>query len=217
MTNYAYIRISTAHQSPKAQRFGVLDYCNKQGLSNVKITIDTCTGAIRPEKRKLGKIIDDMKAGDNLIITEVSRLGRSLRDVLDVLEQVKNIGATVHVIKQALVLSEKGNTAGKLVVAMYSIFAEMERELIQQRVKEGINSAKARGVKFGRPKGWCKKLKLDEKEDEIRALLPMNLPVLHMARIFSVSPRTMKLWIARKIDKQKKIGQNPKPEQQTES
>ena len=208
MTNRAYIRISTTQQTPESQRHTILEYCKANKINKVKTTIETVSGAKDWNKRELAQIVEVIKEGDILIVSELSRLGRSMLDLLEVLQKIKAKGGIVHTIKENLILSDDGNIGGKMLVAIYGIIAELERDLISQRVRAGQANARARGVRFGQKKGTRRNLKLDPRWEEIIKLRTAKVSCQAMGRVFGVHGMTVRKWLKRHIDKHGNI-RNP--------
>lgn len=188
MTIWAYYRISTDKQDYNSQKLGVLDYCNRNGLIIDKEVIDEgVSGCVKAKDRKLNKIIQKAEKGDWLIVSELSRLGRSTIDVLETCRTFGKKGVNVYLVKQSIKLDE--SPMGKMILAILSAFAEMERDLIVQRSKEGIERARQQGKKLGRPRGFhYRKLKFEEvlhlvkagfNKSEISRMLNCDWQTLH--------------------------------------
>lgn len=162
MTVYAYYRVSTEKQDYNSQKMGVVEYCDRVGLKIDKEVIDEgVSGTVKAKERKLWNIVKAAKNGDYLITSELSRLGRSTVDVLETCNILANKGVNVYFIKQAMGLDQ--TPMGKMMTAILSAFAEMERDLISQRTVEGLARAKAQGKHLGRPHGTIyRKLKIEE-------------------------------------------------------
>lgn len=162
MTVYAYYRVSTEKQDYNSQKMGVVEYCNRAGLKIDKEVIDEgVSGTVKAKERKLWNIVKLAKKGDYLITSELSRLGRSTVDVLETCNILAKKGVNVYFVKQAMGLDQ--SPMGKMMMAILSAFAEMERDLISQRTIEGLARAKAQGKHIGRPFGtFYRKLDYDK-------------------------------------------------------
>lgn len=112
-----------------------------------------------------------MKNGDAVIVSALSRVGRSTLQILEIMQQAKEKGIAVHAVKGGWSLN--GTMESKSVLTMLAMFSEIERDLISERTKEGLRAGKAAGVKLGRPKGPGKS-KLDQYKDEIFPSLKMG-------------------------------------------
>jgi len=169
MTNFAYLRVSTDHQDAKNQKLGVLDYCNTRGLNGLKFIEDTISGKTPWRERKIGDILEKAEKGDVIIASEVSRLGRSTLQVLEILEEAASKGVSVHITKNNIILD--GSMQATITATVLGLAAQIEREFISARTKEALSKRKQEGMKLGRPKGEANILKLDAFHDEIMGYL----------------------------------------------
>lgn len=165
---YAYYRVSTDTQDFENQKFGVLQYLNRLGLKIDKEFIDNgVSGSVKAKDRKLWKIVKESREGDYLVVSELSRIGRSTADVLETIQLLCNKKVIVHLVKQNMVLDQ--SPMGKMMIAIMAAFAEMERDLIVQRTKECLARKKLEGVHLGRPRGCTyRKLKKDDVLDLVQ-------------------------------------------------
>lgn len=149
---YAYYRVSNSDQNYNSQKLGVEEYCKRCGYKIDKEVIDEgISGTVKAKDRHLWKIIKESQKGDWVITSELSRIGRSTTDVLQTLNTLSQKGVNVYFVKQAMQLDQ--SPMGKMMTAILSAFAEMERDLISQRTKEGLERAKREGKHVGRPFG----------------------------------------------------------------
>lgn len=199
MANYAYLRVSTDAQDVANQRHGILEYCNKNSLTALTFIEDTISGKTIWKERKVGALVNtDMLKGDTLIVAEISRLARSTVQVLDILETCATKGINVHIAKQNLVFTEKGNMTGTIMATILGMVAQIEREFISLRTVEALAARKAAGMKLGRPIGRMENVKLDNKADEIRDYLRKGVSKRAIAKIVDCSPSTLYDWIKRR-------------------
>lgn len=197
MTIYAYYRVSTDKQDYESQRFGVLDYASRCGYEiDEEVVDDGVSGTVKVKDRKLGALLKKMKAGDILLTSELSRLGRSASDVINTCQEMYKKGIQCYMIKNGM--SVDNSPMGKLMIAIFSAFAEMERDLISMRTKEGLAKRKAEGVILGRKLGVKNKShKLQEHKEEITELLKDGWCVAFIARKFNVAFNTIQNFIKR--------------------
>ena len=191
---YAYIRVSSDKQTVENQRFEILKYADAK-----KITIDlwieeTVSGTKKIAERKIGQILNGMRAEDIFIVAELSRLGRNLMDVMGILNECMEKEVKVFTIKESY---ELGNNINSKVLAFaFSLSAEIERNLISQRTKEALARKKSEGKKLGRPKGsLSQKTKLSGKEPEIQELLNKKVSLSAIGRIMGVDRKTVASFI----------------------
>lgn len=141
MSIYGYLRVSSDAQTVESQKVGVLDYCASHHIAIEKWVEEKASGVREIRKRKIGGLLPNLKPGDTLIVSELSRLGRSVSMVAAMTEKLVKRGIKIILVKQGLILGEEHGIAGAMAQAfvhMGSIFAEMERSLLIERVKEGI-------------------------------------------------------------------------------
>jgi DNA invertase Pin-like site-specific DNA recombinase len=192
--HYAYIRVSTDKQTTETQRFEILKFADEQ-----KITIDqwieeTVSGTKKVQDRKLGRLLPTLQARDVLIVTEISRLGRSLMEVMSFLHHLMEQEVTVYTIKEGYTLGNNLNS--KVLAFAFSLSAEIERAMISQRTKEALARKRSEGQRLGRPTGSLSKTtKLTGKDDVIKELLAKRVGVSAIARILGVHRLTVANYI----------------------
>jgi DNA invertase Pin-like site-specific DNA recombinase len=191
MQTLAYLRVSTGGQDLAQQKLAVLDYARKHRF-RVSDFVETHSSALRAtQKEQLLQFIDSLQKGDRLLVSELSRLGRSLGQILQIVERLIQKGVGLVAIKEAIAFEGKQTMQTKAMIALFGLFAEVERDLIAERTKEGLAAARARGKRLGRPKGSRGKSRLDGKEQEIQGLLQKRVSKASLARIMDVSPTTL--------------------------
>jgi DNA invertase Pin-like site-specific DNA recombinase len=149
--NYAYIRVSTNVQTVQNQKLAIREYARYHRLTKVTWISEIISGAKTPEKRKLGELLKTVQKGDVIIITELSRLGRSLMMILDVLQMLLEKGVKVIAIKEGYELGD--NIQSKVLAFAFGLSAEIERTLLSERTKQGLERARKEGKQIGRRKG----------------------------------------------------------------
>ncbi|MBV5342993.1 recombinase family protein, partial [bacterium] len=179
-----YLRVSTTEQDVEKNRADILKLANEKKLGNVEWVEEKISGVKDWKKRKLGEVFSTLKKGDAVIVSELSRLGRSTLQILEIMKQAKENGIAVHAVKGGWSLN--GSMESKIVLTMFAMIAEIERDLISERTKEGLRARKAAGVILGRPKGPGKS-KLDQHKDEIIALLKNGSTKTFVAKKYKTS------------------------------
>ena len=194
MSVIAYIRKSTDKQSFEHQEFEIEQYAKKNNLK-----IDRCVEesiSSRLKKRKLSELLRELQEGDVLLTTEISRLGRSLLEVMGILQTCLEKNCQVITIKENYHLGN--DIQSKVLAFAFSLSSEIERNLISQRTKMSLDSIKASGKNLGRPFGTeSKKLKLSKNTKRIRDLLDKKVPKAQIARIMGVQKITLRRFIKR--------------------
>ena len=160
--NYAYIRVSTNYQTVQNQKLAIREYAKYHRIRKIIWIAETISGTKQPEKRKLGELLSKVQEGDVIIITEISRLGRSITMILNVLQTLLDKGVKVIAIKEGFELGD--NIQSKVLAFAFGLSAELERTLLSERTKLGLERAKKQGKQIGRRKGQKpKKYKLTGK------------------------------------------------------
>jgi len=207
---YGYIRVSTEKQDYENQKHGILEYVNKNRLGHVEFVEETVSSRKKYEDRDISRLIASMKSGDILVTSELSRIGRSILEIMSIFKILAEKGVQTHIIKGCFVIGGDDNKIqSSVLVFAFGLAAEIERELISQRTKEALAVRKAKGVKLGRKKGAKVASKLDGKEEAIVALLEKKIPVSSIAKMFDVARSTMINFIkSRGLDKRKEGNTN---------
>ena len=187
MRTYAYIRVSTDRQDLENQKYAILQFANDKKLGNVEFIEEAVSGKVSWKKRKLKELIDKLQKGDNLIVAELSRLGRSMLEIMELLNILLQKGVNIYVVKGNYEL--KDDIQSKVLAFAFSLASEIERELISQRTKEALAKRKAEGKKLGRPKGSYSS-KLDNKKEYIKELLDKGVSIASIAKILGVHYNT---------------------------
>jgi DNA invertase Pin-like site-specific DNA recombinase len=141
MASYGYARVSTLDQDLTVQRQAL----RAAGCSVIRA--EKASGSRRDGRTELQVLLDFVQPGDTLVVTRIDRLARSLKDLQDIVHELKNRGVAVRATEQPV---DTGTAAGKAFLDMLGVFAEFETNLRRERQLEGIAQAKARGVYRGR-------------------------------------------------------------------
>jgi DNA invertase Pin-like site-specific DNA recombinase len=196
MSIYGYIRVSTDKQDSTNQKHEILEYANKEKMGNVDFIEETISSRVKFEKRDLSNLIMMMKDGDTLLVTELSRIGRSTMEVMSVFKTLVEKGVKTHIIKSNFKIgAEEDKITSAVLIFAFGLAAELERELISQRTKSALAKKKAEGMILGRRKGQKVKSKLDGKEENIKELLGKKISVAAIAKIHDVGRTTMTSFI----------------------
>ena len=188
---YAYIRVSSDRQTVENQRFEITNFCNTNSLNIDGWIEETISGTKGYKKRKLGRLLLKLKKGDILICSEISRLGRNLFMIMDILNICLSKEVRVWTVKDNYRLGD--DIQSKILAFAFGLSAEIERKLISQRTTEALLRKKAEGVKLGRPKGKAsiEKYKLNKKRSQIKVLLNANISKSEIAKKLKVSRTTL--------------------------
>jgi DNA invertase Pin-like site-specific DNA recombinase len=194
--NFAYIRVSCDRQTTENQRYEISQYAERRHVQIDEWIEETISGIKQIEKRKLNDLLKKLRKDDTLIVSELSRLGRNLMQIMSILHDCMNNDIKVFAIKENYELGN--NISSKVLAFAFGLSAEIERNLISQRTKEALNRKKAEGVILGRPKGSIsKKRKLTGKEKQIKELLDKKVSVSAIGRILGVHRLTVTAYLAK--------------------
>jgi DNA invertase Pin-like site-specific DNA recombinase len=198
---YGYIRVSTDKQTTENQRFEILKFAQEKQLHVDRWIEETISATKKLSDRKLGALIERMREDDILIVTELSRLGRSILEVMSILHTLMEKDVKVFTTKERYELGN--NISSKVLAFAFSLSAEIERSMISSRTKEALARKRHEGKRLGRPKGTLSSVtKLTGKDDLIREYLEKKIPQSVMARLLNVSRLTIRHYIrTRKLDK----------------
>ena len=195
---YAYLRVSSRDQDLHKQKYGILEFCQQKGFKIDHLVEESVTSRVSYKDRELGQLLQKFQTGDVLVVSELSRLGRSIMEVMEILHSLMAIEVRVYVVKGAMELGQ--NIQSKVMAFAFSLAAEIERDLISARTKEALAKVKSEGKKLGRRKGSFSKSKLDHKEEEIRHFLEKKVSKASICKILDCSPSCLHNFIkTRKI------------------
>jgi len=187
---YGYIRVSTDRQTVRNQRFEIERFCSSNDLKVDEWIEETISGRKSPEKRLLGSLLAEVKKGDLIICSELSRLGRSLFMIMSILNQLMSNDVRIWTIKDNYRLGD--NIQSKVLAFAFGISAEIERDLISQRTKDALARKRSEGKVLGRPYGKkSSRVKLSGREHEIRALLDKQVTKTAIGKIYGVNRMTV--------------------------
>ena len=193
---YGYIRVSSDKQTVENQRFEIKNFCKRQNMKVDGWIEETISGTKSYNKRQLGRLLKKVEKGDLIICSELSRLGRSLFMIMDILNICMNKECQVWTIKDNYRLGD--DISSKVLAFAFGLSAEIERNLISQRTKEALARKKAEGVVLGRPKGRRtapEKHKLYPNHQLIVSLLNEGVSKRQLAIIVKVDRGTLSRYI----------------------
>jgi len=196
MSVIGYIRVSSAKQTVEHQRYEILQFALNENIIIDKWVEETISSRKILSKRKLGSLLEMLQDGDILISCEISRLGRSLLEVMRILETCLNKNCQVWTIKENYRLGN--DIQSKVLAFAFSLAAEIERKLISDRTKSSLASIKATGKTLGRPlNAESKKLKLAKNRKKVQNLLSKGISKAKIAKVLGVQRSTLNRFICR--------------------
>ena len=190
----AYLRVSTLDQNTEKNKTDILYFANQHDLGKVEFVEEVCSGKIAWQQRLIAQLLNELNARDVIIVSELSRLGRSMLECMEILAFATR--------KEICIYSVKGNwqlndtLQSKIIALAFSMAAEIERELISQRTREALQFKKQQGIKLGRPKGKGKS-KLDAFKPEIESLLANGSTQKFVAHRYKTTEANLHNWLKR--------------------
>ena len=191
MGTVSYLRVSRIDQNTEKFKHDVNAYAEYKKLGVVDHIEEKVSGRkVDWKERAIWGILQD-KNVKHIITPELSRLARSTKQILEIVEVVKQSGKTIHLMKEGLIIGNKTNAVTNMFITILSSLAQMEAELISERTKEALAERKRRGVKLGRRKGQVVGKKLDGKLDEIRGYMAIDKNKTWIAEKMGVTRATL--------------------------
>jgi len=191
---YGYVRVSTNTQTVENQKFEIVGFCKKQKIQVDVWIEESISGTKAYQKRRLGALLKKCKQNDILLCTELSRLGRSLFMIMDILNLCMQKGVKVWTIKEGYRLGE--DIQSKVLAFAFGLSAEIERNLISQRTKECLTRLKAEGRHLGRPVGSRNKCNcINGKEAWLRKAISQGIKKIDIAKRLCISVNTARKYI----------------------
>lgn len=188
----AYLRVSTIDQDIEKNKAAILALANHKVLGHVHFVEEKVSGKISWKKRKIAEILETTQKGDNIIVSELSRLGRSMLECMEILSIATQKGINVYAVKGDWQLTN--SIQSKIVAMAFSMASEIERDLISKRTREALQVKKQNGMKLGRPKGIGKS-KLDIYRIEIEALLKNGSTQKFVAKRYQTTEANLHHWL----------------------
>ena len=191
-TAIGYLRVSTPEQNLEKNKADILRLANDKGLGRVRFVEETVSGKVSWKQRQVASILDNCEADDSIVVSELSRLGRSMLECMEILSIAMQRGINVYAVKGNWQLDQ--TIQSKVVAMAFAMAAEIERDLISQRTTEALRVKKATGVRLGRPPGPGKS-KLDPFRPEIEALLANGSTQRFIAQRYNTSEANLHNWL----------------------
>jgi len=182
----AYLRASTDKQDLSHQKLEILEFARRQGLHVDEYLELTVSSRKTSKQRRIDELVQMLEETDTLIVTELSRLGRSTAEVIALVNALVERNIRLIAIKQNLDISRQDMNS-KIIITLFSLFAELERDLISLRTREALAAKKAQGQPLGKPKGTLQKSKFDQDVPQIKELLGYGLSVRKIAKVLGYS------------------------------
>jgi DNA invertase Pin-like site-specific DNA recombinase len=193
----AYLRISTGKQDINNQKLELHEYARKHNLRIDEFLQIEISSRQSTKARKIDALLESLQKGDMLLVSELSRLGRSVGQIIQIIDALMKKNIRFIAVKESIRLNGKQDIQTKTMITMFALFAEIERDLISERTKQGLVAAKEKGKLLGRPKGTGKS-KLDRFQLEIEALLRNGSSKTFVAKRYGTSLPNLYKWMKKK-------------------
>lgn len=185
----AYLRVSTGKQYLANQEDEISRFAEAKGLTVDRWVTEVVSGKKHQKDRELGKMLRQLRSGDTLIVTELSRLSRTLTDIMAIMGRCLERNITLYSTKDGYAFDDSINS--KVLCFAFGLVAEIERNLISMRTKEALALRKAEGVQLGRRKGSYTKLQiLIDNRFEVIRMIKRGYRISTICRHFGVSRDT---------------------------
>lgn len=178
----AYLRASTDRQDLSHQKLELLEFARNKSFKIDDFIEITISSRKTSKQRRIDELLQTLDDADTLIVTELSRLGRSTAEIIALVNAMISRSIRVIIIKQNLDISQHDMNS-KIIITLFSLFAELERDMISLRTKEALQAKRAQGVKLGKPKGTLQKSKFDSDVEKIKELLGYELSARKIAKV----------------------------------
>lgn len=197
---YGYIRVSSDKQTVENQRFEITKFCEANAIHIDGWIEETISGTISYRKRRLGILLRHIKPEDIIICSEISRLGRNLFMIMEILNVCMQHGCRLWTIKDHYRLGD--NLESKVLAFAFGLSAEIERQLISQRTKEALARIRSEGKQLGRPRGKqpASNLSLNKYHKRILDMLNEGYSLYRISKILHVCPATLQRYLQRLND-----------------
>ena len=195
---YGYIRVSSDKQTVENQRFEINKFCAAHGMKIDNWIEETISGTKTYQSRKLGELLNNTQKGDTIICSELSRLGRNLFMIMEILNICMVRSCRLWTIKDGYHLGDDINA--KVLAFAFGLSAEIERNLISQRTKEALARKRAEGVHIGRPVGRhtrIERLRLNKYHEQIVELVDSGKSLSFISRILNINRNSLRRYVAR--------------------
>ena len=201
-----YIRVSTDQQDLQNQQHSILNYANKNAPGKVEFIEVKMSSRKKDEDRKIDELFETLQAGDHLIVSELSRIGRSVVNVVTIVNQLIALGVNLHILKEQLFIKpNEQNPFTDFQINIFSAFAQLERDLISKRTKEALQARKAKGIKLGKPVGTIQGSIYVKDKEKIKELHSLGVTLTNISKkhLGYGTIKSLSEYVKNKLDKEK--------------
>ncbi len=200
-----YIRVSTDQQDLQNQQHSILNYANKNAFGKVEVIEVKMSSRKKDEDRKIDELFETLQTGDHLIVSELSRIGRSVVNVVTIVNQLIALGVNLHILKEQLFIKpNEQNPFTDFQINIFSAFAQLERDLISKRTKEALQARKAKGIKLGKPVGTIQGSIYDKDKEKIKELHSLGVTLTNISKkhLGYGTIKSLSEYVKNKLDKE---------------
>jgi len=190
-----YLRVSTLDQDIEKNKSDILKLANEKQIGKIQFIEERISGRICWKERKIGEVLEDLDYGDIIVVSELSRIGRSMLECMEILSIATQKGIKIFSVKGNWELDN--SIQSKIIAMAFSMAGEIERDLISQRTKEALRVKKESGASLGRPKGPGKS-KLDPYKIEIESLLAHGSSQKFIANRYGTTEANLHNWMKKR-------------------
>jgi len=191
-TTVGYLKISSDEGENEQSKAAILKFAGERHLGKINFVEEKYTGKLPWQERKIKTVIDSLGNGDKLIVPALSGLGKSILEIMEILAAAKEKDIAIYDVKNERELN--GNMQSEILAMIFSIAADIERDLISKRTMDALKAAREKGKILGRPRGTGKS-KLDPYREEIVALLKNGSTQTHIARKYKTTQPNLYHWL----------------------
>ena len=185
----AYLRVSTGKQHLENQKDEIMKFTAKRGMRVDRWITEIASGKKKEKDRELGRLMKALKPGDTLIVTELSRLSRTLLDVMSIMSRCLEKKITLYSTKDGYAFDNNINS--KVLAFAFGLVAEIEHNLISARTREALAARKSVGMQLGRPRGSSPKMqRLIDNKEQVITMLRSGKTVSDICRHYEISRDT---------------------------
>lgn len=181
----AYIGAATDKQDPNNQKEEILEWARKYDLKVDEFVGITLPSHKTSRQQRIDEVLQTLSDSDTLVVTELSQLGRSVAEVITLINELLKRSIRIIVLKQNLTIDRHDMNLN--ILTLFSLFAELGRDLVSLHTKEALAVKKTQGVNLGKPKGTLQKSKFDSDAERIKELLQLGLSVRKIAKLLGYS------------------------------
>ena len=192
MKTVAYLKTSLDRQEVRVQRQAILEFAQREDITVSRFVEMPASAA---KEKRIDQLFSQLESGDTLIVSELSRIGRSVGQIVRTVDALIKGKIRFIAVKEGIWLDEERNSQAQVIVRMFDLLAETDRELVSIHTREGLAAARGKGKKLGRPKGSLGRSKLDGRTEEIKRLLTLGVSKASIAKIMGVARGTLNHFI----------------------